>query len=133
MMDYTAVVIAVLGSVAWFFVARTGKRSAENNAAAPACVIEAAPGAAARLQIEHLYTLGLDALRGNQFEQAAHILALAAQRGHTRALLHYGVLCEHGIGVPADLERARGLYEQACAQGDVDARFRLQVVNAMVG
>jgi TPR repeat protein len=84
---------------------------------------------ASKLQVDHLYALGLAALRNRQFEQAANTLALAASRGHARAQLHYGVLCEHGIGVPVNIERARLLYQEAGAMGDVDARFRLQVLD----
>jgi TPR repeat protein len=128
---YAPLAIAGFAIAAWLLAARLGRREPASSAEAHASMPQTAPGAAGKLQVEHLYALGLEALRNNQFEQAARTLALAAARGHARAQLHYGVLCEHGIGVPVDIERARGLYQEAGAQGDVDAHFRLQVVEVL--
>jgi TPR repeat protein len=79
---------------------------------------------------EHLYVLGLEAFRNNRFQQAARTLALAAELGHARAQLHFGLLCEHGIGLDVNLERAHHWYRRAAGQGDADAYFRLRVVLA---
>jgi TPR repeat protein len=56
-------------------------------------------------------------------------LGLAAERGHARAQLYFGLLREQGLGVQADLESARQWYRRAAAQGDADAYSRLRVLS----
>lgn len=115
----------------WLIAGRMARNSTRRVSALPDGAVQASAPQGMKLQTDRLHAIALEALRNNEFEQAARALALAAARGHTRAQLHYGVLCEHGIGVPVDIERARGLYQEAGAQGDRDAHFRLQVVDLL--
>lgn len=84
-------------------------------------------------ETERLYCAGLDLLRNDDFERAARELGLAAERGHARAQLYFGVLREQGLGVQADLESARQWYRRAAAQGDADAYSRLRVLSDAPG
>lgn len=80
-------------------------------------------------ETERLYCVGLESLRNDEFERAARDLGLAAERGHARAQLYFGVLREQGLGLQADLESARQWYRRAAAQGDADAYSRLRVIS----
>lgn len=130
-MQYALFVAMGTAVGACLIAGRIAGRSSTRNVAALGSGAQTVADMGAKLQVDRLHAIGLEALRNNEFEQAARALALAAARGHARAQLHYGVLCEHGIGVPADIERARSLYREAGAQGDVDAHFRLQVVDLL--
>jgi TPR repeat protein len=87
--------------------------------------------ARAERETEWLYCTGLEALRADEFERAARDLGLAAERGHARAQLYFGLMRELGLGVQADLESARQWYRRAAALGDADAYSRLRMLAEM--
>ncbi len=129
-MQYILMIAMGTAVGAWLVIGRIARNPTRSPAVLAGCARSGADHGA-KLQADRLYAIGLEALRNNEFEHAASVLAVAAERGHARAQLHYGVLCEHGIGVPEDIERARSLYQDAGAQGDADANFRLQVVDLL--
>ncbi len=53
--------------------------------------------------------------------------ALACEAGQARACANWGLMFEHGLGVPADLERALSLYADACDRDDATACAQLGV------
>lgn len=58
-------------------------------------------------------------------QQAARWYAKAAERGLASALYDFGVVLEHGMGVPVDEAGARGWYERAAEQGHEPAKKAL--------
>lgn len=53
--------------------------------------------------------------------------AVACEAGVAEACGNWGLMFEHGQGVPVDLRRARGLYDQACDRDDLHACVHLGV------
>lgn len=53
--------------------------------------------------------------------------ALACEAGEVEACGNWGLMFEHGQGVPVDLRRARDLYGGACEDDDLDACVHLGV------
>jgi TPR repeat protein len=52
------------------------------------------------------------------YAEAFRWLSIASTRGASRAMAHLGTMYERGLAVPADLERARELYEGAATRGE---------------
>lgn len=62
-----------------------------------------------------------------EFARAHQRYALACEAGQPEACGNWGVLFEHGLGVPVDHDRALALYDRACDEEDLQACVRLGV------
>ena len=62
-----------------------------------------------------------------EFARAHQRYALACQAGQAAACGNWGLMFEHGLGVPADPKRAAALYEEACDADDLQACVHLGV------
>ena len=60
-----------------------------------------------------------------EFARAHQRYALACQAGQAAACGNWGLMFEHGLGVPADPKRAAALYEEACDADDLQACVHL--------
>ena len=59
------------------------------------------------------------------------LLAVAASQGHANAQYNLGVMYANGDGVAQDFMAARGWYEKAATQGDIQAQKRLDVLTCI--
>lgn len=79
--------------------------------------------------------LGLLLARGQgvpnaDLDDAALLWWAAASRGETVAMFNLGTLWENGIGVVADLAKAKAWYQRAAAKGDPEAQAALKRLGA---
>lgn len=66
--------------------------------------------------------------RGAYAEALPRLVALA-EAGHAPAQNTLGVMHDHGLGVPADIDRAVAWFQRAAAQGDAKAQANLGVLH----
>lgn len=64
------------------------------------------------------YELGRALLASGKVDEASKAIQEAADRGHVRAVFELGRIASSGIGTPADVTKANGLYSEASAKGD---------------
>jgi uncharacterized protein len=110
---------------AWSF--ETGKGAGRNSAeAAYWYALAASDGEAKALtNLGTIVARGWDAVKPDPIG-AAILWRAAAARGEAIAMFNLGVLYEHGIGVSADIAKARGWYLRAAAANHPDARAALK-------
>lgn len=82
------------------------------------CALELWPACAEAAAADH---------EAGQFARAHRRYALACEAGEPQACGNWGVMFEHGLGVPVDLARARALYDEACDADDLQACVHLGV------
>jgi uncharacterized protein len=68
---------------------------------------------------------GQAALSRGDYQQAAHLLLPAANRGNPRAQAMLGFLYENGFGVPQNYDVAFDFYGAAAERGDPQAQYLL--------
>jgi TPR repeat protein len=71
---------------------------------------------------------GYDLRVRSNIQRAARWYAKAAEQGLASAMYDYGVILEHGMGVPVDAAGARAWYEKAATQGYAPAREALAML-----
>jgi hypothetical protein len=110
---------------AWSF--ETGKGARRNSAeAAYWYALAASDGEAKALtNLGTIVVRGWDAVKPDRIG-AAVLWRAPAARGEAIAMFNLGVLYEHGIGVSADIAKARGWYLRAAAANHADARAALK-------
>ncbi len=62
-----------------------------------------------------------------EYARAHRRYALACEGGVAEACANWGLMFEHGQGVPVDLSRARKLYARACTEDDLEGCVHLGV------
>lgn len=67
-----------------------------------------------------------------EYAQAHQRYALACGAGEAEACGNWGLMFEHGLGVPTDPQRALALYERACDADDLQACVHLGVATLAV-
>lgn len=82
------------------------------------CALELWPACAEAAAADH---------EAGEFARAHRRYALACEAGRPEACGNWGVMFEHGLGVPVDHDRARDLYAQACDDDDLQACVHLGV------
>lgn len=75
------------------------------------------------VELASCYRLGIHTPKS--LVSSARMLGVAAAFGHADAQYQLGMCYDRGWGVLSDSEHARHLYEQAAAQGHVEARHAL--------
>lgn len=83
-------------------------------------------------QLAHLYLEGAPGLPPD-YAQAMHWATKAVQAGDSRGLLYLGKIWMDGLGVQADLNKAKDLFTQADAGGDLKAPRYLGLLAARQG
>jgi TPR repeat protein len=71
---------------------------------------------------------GIAAFNRENFNAAAVILGLLAERGDARAQFYLGFMYEGGRGVPQDYATAVYWYKRAANQGETTAQYRLALL-----
>jgi len=93
-----------------------------------ALIARAAAGdASAQLQMGDLCREG-DGLTAQDLTESARWYRLAAEQGNDEAQNNLGAMCQHGMGVPADMVEAAKWYRLAAAQNVPVAKFNLGVL-----
>ncbi len=82
------------------------------------CALEQWPACADAAAIDH---------EAGEFARAHRRYELACEAGEPQACGNWGLMFEHGLGVPVDLDRALGLYDEACDGDDLQACVHLGV------
>ena len=83
----------------------------------------------ARALLAHQYMIGIHLER--DYKQAAFYALQAARHNHPEALRLLGDIYQYGLGIPASPQKARRYYERAAKHGDLTARHKLLLADAL--
>ena len=83
----------------------------------------------ARALLAHQYMIGIHIER--DYKQAAFYALQAARHNHPEALCLLGDIYQYGLGISASTQKARRYYERAAKHGDMTARHKLLLANAL--
>lgn len=87
------------------------------------------------LSAEALFDRGCNYLYGTgnktkDYAKALEYFQVAANRGHSNSQVNLGFMYDQGMGVPQDYSEAAKWYLKAAAQGDEDAKKKLEELNS---